>query len=276
MKSFRLLLIVFLWFSDHPSQELVSAEQQQSISSLRGSSGAGFPGGERNLRPRSDCTLVIVETQYEVSVQGNAVNASTISEPDVVRCALSGEDVKTTGKHFMTVKGLDKKQMRHVQSGITTLNTEATLIEDGDLYLPAGAGLELFGSVPVDRRRLAVTTGTKTILVVRVEATDRSTTATRAELANDIFGIGGDSVNLRSQYLACSNNQLLFEPASDTSKIQNGVVSVKVNMKAASANRFTLENAVEDAAALVVGSLTQWSHVMLCLPDGSRSDGDSW
>jgi len=62
-----------------------------------------------------------------------------------------------------------------------------------------------------NRRRL--TTGTKTVLVVRVVATDRSTTASADQLSDLVFGTNGDLVN-QTQYAACSHNQLQFQPAT--------------------------------------------------------------
>ena len=68
-------------------------------------------------------------------------------------------------------------------------------------------------------RRL--TTGTKTVLVVRVVANDSSTTASAAQLSDSVFGTNGDLVNLKTQYAACSHNQLQFQPATGTG-ITNG------------------------------------------------------
>jgi hypothetical protein len=70
-----------------------------------------------------------------------------------------------------------------------------------------------------NRRRL--TTGTKTVLVVRVVANDSSTTASADQLSDSVFGTNGDLVNLKTQYAACSHNQLQFQPATGTG-ITNG------------------------------------------------------
>jgi len=61
-------------------------------------------------------------------------------------------------------------------------------------------------------RRL--TTGTKTVLVVRVVANDSSTTSSADQLSDSVFGTNGDLVNLKTQYAACSHNQLQFQPAT--------------------------------------------------------------
>lgn len=86
------------------------------------------------------------------------------------------------------------------------------------------------------RRRRAVT-GNRRTLMVRVVAQDTTTTSTKEQLAASAFGGSGDLVNLRSQYLACSDNQLDFQPVlsavQDTDpndNIENGVVEVNLSL----------------------------------------------
>ena len=57
-------------------------------------------------------------------------------------------------------------------------------------------------------RELAVT-GTRTVLVVRIVASNGSTGYSEAQLSDSVFGTSGDSVNLKSQYDACSQGQLI-------------------------------------------------------------------
>jgi hypothetical protein len=52
-------------------------------------------------------------------------------------------------------------------------------------------------------------TGTKTVLVIRANAMDKSTTASENELSDDIFGTSGDVLNLKSQYALCSDGNSL-------------------------------------------------------------------
>jgi hypothetical protein len=88
---------------------------------------------------------------------------------------------------------------------------------------------------PRRQRNLQQVTGTRTVLVVRIQATNSATTASEAKLASDVFGDDGDDVNnLRSQYLACSYGQLEFTKTADKNgadtNIQNGVVTVDVGV----------------------------------------------
>ena len=62
------------------------------------------------------------------------------------------------------------------------------------------------------RRRLSIN-GTKTVLMVRVNALDVENSHSEEELSDAVFGTNGRSVNLKSQYDACSNGKLNFVPA---------------------------------------------------------------
>ena len=126
-------------------------------------------------------------------------------------------------------------------------------------------------------------TGSRTVLAVRVILTDGSYTwADQTGLSNDIFGNGADQHNLKSQYAACSNNQLKFDKSPDrvakrtptfpsvTTSISNGVVDIKVNL-AKSAGDATVRNTVTTEINKVfgVGSPNSLAnHVMYCLPSG--------
>ena len=126
-------------------------------------------------------------------------------------------------------------------------------------------------------------TGSRTVLAVRVILTDGSYTwATPTGLSNDIFGNGADQHNLKPQYAACSNNQLIFTESPDrvatgtptfpsvTTAISNGVVDIKVNL-AKSAGDANVRNAVTTEINKVFGvggpNLLA-NHVMYCLPSG--------
>ena len=63
----------------------------------------------------------------------------------------------------------------------------------------------------------------KTVLVVRVIASDDSTTASEEELSDSVFGTYGDEVNLKSQYEACSHGKMKIFPAP----VRNGITDGK-------------------------------------------------
>ena len=64
----------------------------------------------------------------------------------------------------------------------------------------------------------------KTVLVVRVIATDDATTATEAQLSDSVFGTDGDPVNLKSQYEACSHDKMKILPAPSRAGITDGKI----------------------------------------------------
>jgi hypothetical protein len=129
-----------------------------------------------------------------------------------------------------------------------------------------------------ERRHLAVVTGKRTILVVRVIAKNRATTAGESALASAVFD---DSINVAKQYKACSHGKLDFVKADDRSltgtknsgetDISNGVTTVRVNMSTSKGDS-AMQNAItaglnENFGVNSPGALAD--HVMYCLPAGT-------
>jgi hypothetical protein len=125
--------------------------------------------------------------------------------------------------------------------------------------------------------------GNKTVLAVRIILNDGAYShATQTGLSNDVFGNGVDTINLKTQYAACSYNQLTFNKAADRSlsttvtpnvgdtAISNGVVDIRVNHNKAAGDG-TVVNAVTAEINRVFGvtNPTQLAnYVMYCLPTG--------
>ena len=126
--------------------------------------------------------------------------------------------------------------------------------------------------------------GTRKVLAVRVILNDGAYSyASQTGLSNDVFGNGVDSVNLKSQYAACSYNQLIFDKSSDrsmstipndgTTAITSGVVDVKVDLNV-TAGDGTIRNAVTAKINSVFGVSNPnqlANHVMYCLPSGAMA-----
>ena len=117
------------------------------------------------------------------------------------------------------------------------------------------------------------------MLVVRVIASDGSTSASDTALSNSVFGNYVDSVNLSSQYAACSHNKLEFVKAADkagdllTNSIRNGVVTVTVNTALADGHA-AMRNAITHKlnSDFKVSNPNQLAnHVMYCLPSGTMN-----
>jgi hypothetical protein len=123
-------------------------------------------------------------------------------------------------------------------------------------------------------RSLARVTGDKTILAVRIMASNSGLSINEQSLSDSIFGGNGDEVNLRSQYRKCSHDKLRFSPREDrnglTANIRNGVVTIAVNLPK-EAGHSRIVNAVSEELLLqfqlTVGSIAD--HVMYCLPKGT-------
>ena len=144
-------------------------------------------------------------------------------------------------------------------------------IETGNGYGPGGVGNEL------NSRRLAVT-GVKEMLAVRVVASDVSTTSNEASISDSWFGTNGDTVNLRSQYLACSMGQLSCDAASKTTstgvEIADGVTTITIANTVSGVDNSIIRDAVVATGDVTLGTMsTQFDHVMLCLPSGTSG---SW
>ena len=169
------------------------------------------------------------------------------SDPSIDESYLSCES--SDGNTSYKVKGISQevinKNKKSIADGESSLELPAGAminLDDGSIELPSGEvkfkenkGKKkgLFKDDSRDRRRKLVS-GTRSVLVVRVQhATDASTSASAERLSDSVFGNGADGsvdpVTLKSQYSACSYNQLTFVEAADRTGntgtlIQNGTL----------------------------------------------------
>jgi hypothetical protein len=118
------------------------------------------------------------------------------------------------------------------------------------------------------RRKLAETSGTKTVLVVRaVGGGSISNAYTEAQYSDSVFG---DNVNLKTQMSACSHNKLNFI-ATDYSdaRITDGVTTVTVDEDPSEVGVKAFERALilelENMFGVTGDQIAD--HVMLCYPD---------
>jgi hypothetical protein len=107
-----------------------------------------------------------------------------------------------------------------------------------------------------------------TTLALRVQAPDSVPTVSADEIRRSVFGGDGDEVNLASQYDACSHGQHQFVAATGTN-IVGGVMEVSVSIDAATSTWSDMMNAAQQVADQQLGgSVSQFDHVMFCLPPG--------
>jgi hypothetical protein len=90
-------------------------------------------------------------------------------------------------------------------SGESTLKITGASLNDDELFLPPGLEIALEKKPKKNKRNLAVVTGDKPILVVKVtDSTGLARTESPTQIGDDIFGTNGDPVNLKSQLNGCS------------------------------------------------------------------------
>ncbi|KAL3935128.1 MAG: hypothetical protein SGBAC_009290 [Bacillariaceae sp.] len=124
------------------------------------------------------------------------------------------------------------------------------------------------------QRKLANVTGDKTVLAVRVTASNSDVSFNEEDLSKSVFGGSNDFVNLKSQYAACSHGKLTFQKRADmnglTTSIRDGVVTIRVNLPF-QVGYMTLVNEVSkkliDEFGMAFTGIA--NHVMYCLPEGA-------
>jgi hypothetical protein len=222
-------------------------------------------------------------------------------------CELQGSDVEKAGVTFVTLEGLDEKELEdhNVISGVTTLQVEDAEIvpKKGKLKIPSNSKRKYGTAAPrgkkkgskkggasddttnkgigrnVRGRELLPLSEAKEVLVVRIRGNDESTTDSMSELSDAVFGTSGDSVNLSERYDSCSYGQLTMEPYEGTTatgvsipgaQYTKGVVEVEISNNIQGADHSTIKNAAVNAATALLGDLpSQFDHVMLCIPSGT-------
>eukprot|EP00548_Thalassiothrix_antarctica_P008347 CAMPEP_0194131402 /NCGR_PEP_ID=MMETSP0152-20130528/2184_1 /TAXON_ID=1049557 /ORGANISM="Thalassiothrix antarctica, Strain L6-D1" /LENGTH=480 /DNA_ID=CAMNT_0038826173 /DNA_START=24 /DNA_END=1462 /DNA_ORIENTATION=- len=179
---------------------------------------------------------------------------------------------------------IDKKLCAKLISSESFLSSSSGFnfdVATQEVSIPIGATLESstvensWGIGSKNRRRMAVTTGDKTILVVRAKSPDSETSSDENKLREEILGIGGtDVTNLASQYSACSYGQLTFSP--NTLYGNQGILTTIITNNVEGVANSVIRNAMTSQAQIDLG-ISQLrdtaDHVLLCIPPGT--DG-SW
>ena len=163
-----------------------------------------------------------------------------------------------------------------IESGVTTLHVDDAVISDKNKAIFKSE--PRLAQKPKEHRRRLKTTGIKSVLVVRVQAEDASTSASEEELAREVFGVEGssgatDSWNLASGFDQCSYGQLKLKPAQYEG-VKDGVYTVSIDQNVSGARNVDVRNAVLDSLRSDFGTSalnTLYDHVMLCIPPGTVS-----
>jgi hypothetical protein len=239
---------------------ILSFNQQEPSTGADSESGEGGlrKGGNHDSHSRrrlqtEPCLLMLKKTLMEDRSEIEEVDCYDPSTEQFVHISGSSQLLKEFHDGVIT-------------SGTSTLMQKGAYFDDdeGSLILPDLANVQ-YGDDPEARRKLAVTTGTKEMLAVRVIASDASTTSSESAISDAWFGTSGDAVNFKSQFEACSYNKLQIDPAN-TNGVSNGVTTVTISNTVSGTDR----DVIEYAARSALGNLSsQFDHVMLCLPPGT-------
>lgn len=117
------------------------------------------------------------------------------------------------------------------------------------------------------------------VLVIRVKGADSETSSSEQVVSDQVFG--ASDVNLKTQYEACSYDQMIFEKADDSSHLagdligDDGVYTVTIPNDVNGANGNTIRRAA------VAKVLTDFKvpdlevladHIMVCIPPGTNNN----
>ena len=164
-----------------------------------------------------------------------------------------------------------------IASNIDVLHMSEAIVYDTRISIPSGSNVyveERPEKNEAESGRLV--TGTRSTIALRIVATDVATTMSVATLGDEIFGANGDIFNMRSQFLACSNNQLDFVPGTQ-SGVTNGVFQVTPpNLSASGTDDAVFRTAVVNEGNAQLGTMSaSFQHVMLCFPPGVTFNGST-
>ena len=189
------------------------------------------------------CRLTIVDTLID---DGSRSMEHTACVP--IRNGTETDDI-----YEIDLPQLDHTNLALVQRGDLLLQLVDVTIEAGRILINGSSKVRRISPDDVygkgSRRLMKESIGRQTVTVVRISTRDSSPIYSAVEIKTRLFG---DSVGLRSQYMACSFGRLVFEPAEE------GVVEVFVDADIAS---YENGSALVQAAQSVLRMTRQLSSV---------------
>ena len=152
--------------------------------------------------------------------------------------------------------------------------------------IDSGSTIDAMGNLPKtirdedeSKQTRAGAAQTKTVLVVRVMANDGNTTATAAELSDDIFGTGtADQLSVKEGCNSCSYGQFVLNPLTSWSGAGSGTIGTGTTTVTVSANANNMDIATfEDDVTMAINTqfgVTSPSDladfVLCCAPPGVK------
>lgn len=179
-----------------------------------------------------------------------------------------------------SVMDLVKKSTRKADTEMILQFDETAQINVNTQEIESTTPPQLIESIRSSPRNLAVVTGTKSILVVRIVASGVGPSPSELALSDSVFGNnadgdGADPINVKSQYAACSHGKINFVEANDRNgnsgvNIRNGTVTISVSTSV-NEQDYVIRNAVTTTFYNLFGVYPNAvaDHVMYCMPPGS-------
>ncbi len=164
------------------------------------------------------------------------------------------------------------------ESGVTKLDGDSIYLHGHHAYVHGSPSFQNEGvkKQTRDQRHLQIVEGNKTVLVIRAKVADSETSPSSVELALKVFGVGAgqDDFNLSSGYDECSYGKLKFTPTQESSKTENGVLSVTIsNVFVENSGIDEIRDAMIEKAKndLGVSNLQEIAdYTMVCIPPGTE------
>lgn len=185
------------------------------------------------------------------------------------------EDDKDWVKKMMKNKKLKSgfSKMKNIKSSFVDIATQTLKFRKTDVEFAIDYVSSLLKGRNSEHSR---TTGTRSVLVVRVVLKDGEPTSSKEEFGNSVFGNGTDTLTLTSQYSTCSHGLLSLQKAANrlglSKSINEGVVTVELDTVSIHEHHAVIRNKItqelnREFDVTNPGELAD--HVMYCLPPGS-------
>jgi len=217
----------------------------------------------RKLGVDSKCTIEVA-TLLAIDPDDNDPDETFDCSMEAVDMhGVSGQILPIAATRAQKNKLLAMLKSGEILPGETELSLGGSTVSNEGLSLPPGQDIAASVRQNVEksnRRRLALHTGTKPILVVKViDSGGLARSESLSQIGDDIFGTNGDPVNLKSQMGDCSFGKLNIVPGLNYGGAvaepfpTAGVIEVTIGLSLSTSDRYAIHNAVTAEVNSVLG-----------------------
>mmetsp|Transcript_19939 Transcript_19939/g.29570 ORF Transcript_19939/g.29570 Transcript_19939/m.29570 type:complete len:625 (-) Transcript_19939:1231-3105(-) len=196
-----------------------------------------------------------------------------LEEEDLCYCELRGNDLDGEGYKMVQITGLPDGWCKdNIDSAETQFFAWSTDINynTNELLIQSSGNDVVYSNVAPAKEIRLTDNNVFSVLVLRGNGLDKNVTASSAELSDSIFGTNGDSFNLRSQYRACSYDQMIFNAVLQEGTT-GGVYDVSVDKNIIGTPDHEIRNEMVSKAkenfGTDLGNIADF--VMACIPPGT-------